>query len=286
MSGPIGYIFHQSSGKLVHPKGGSPNPGNDTRLVVNSAKNNPGRLQVRFVPVQGYGHFGYIEHVSSGKIVHPSGGSLDPGNDTQLVYHGDRHSGALFGFDEENYEIKHIGGKIWHPSGGSPNPGNDTVCVLHSDRHAAAKFYFGDIDGNPVSPYPSPNLSGDWKLLRAFIMPETDHTYTVNYKVGTSQTRSTTTQVAWRVSAGIDIKKVFNASAELSGFVEKTSSITWTKERSESHTIKVTKGESIVVWQYVFAMEQYGDEWSFQSTIIGDTNSLDYPANFFGSLAS
>lgn len=275
MSGPIGYIIHQSSRKLVHPKGGSHHPGNDTYLVIHSDKNDPARLQVRFVPVQGHGHFGYIEHVSSGKIVHPCGGGLDPGNDTALVYHGDRHSGALFGFNEEGYEIMHIGGKIWHPEGGSPNPGNDTTCVLHSGRHAAARFYFGDLNGNPMSPYPSPNLSGDWKLVRAFVTPETSHTYTITYKVGKSQTRSMTTQHAWKISAGIEIKEIFSASAEYSGFVERTSSNTWTEEREESHTINVSEGETIVVWQYLFTMEQYGDEWSFQSTIIGDTNSLD-----------
>ena len=275
MSGPIGYIFHQSSRKLVHPKGGSPNPGNDTRLVVYNAKNDPARLQVRFVPVQGQGHFGYIEHVSSGKIVHPSGGSLDPGNDTDLVYHSDRHSGALFGFDEEGYEIKHIGGKIWHPKGGSPNPGNDTTCVLHSDRHAAAKFYFGDLDGNAISPYPSPNLNGDWKIVKAFVTPQTSHEFTVTYKVGKMQSKSTTTQLAWKVSAGVEIEGIFSASTEFSGMVSKTSSSTWTEEREESHTISVKKGETIVVWQYLFSMEQYGDEWSFQSSIIGDTNSLD-----------
>ena len=275
MSGPIGYIFHKSGGKLVHPMGGSHNPGNDTSLVVHHAKDNPTRLQVRFVPVRSYGHFGYIEHVSSGKIVHPKGGSLDPGNDTRLVYHSDRHSGALFGFDEEGCEIKHIGGKIWHPQGGSPNPGNNTTCVLHSDRHAAARFYFGDINGNPLSPYPSPNLNGDWKVLRAFITPEASHTYTVKYTVGRSQTRSTTTQVAWKVSAGVNIKQVFSASAEFSGFVQVANSDTWTEQKEQTHEITVEKGKTVVVWQYTFYMEQYGDEWSFHSSIVGDTNSLD-----------
>lgn len=153
--GPIGYIFHQSSRKLLHAKGGSHHPKNDTRLVLHSDKNNSNRLQVQFVPVAGHKSFGYIQHVSSGKIIHPYGGRCDPGNDTYLVYHDDRHDGALFGFDEESFEIKHISGKVWHPKGGSPNPGNDTMCVLHSDHHAAAKFYFGDINGNPMSPYPS-----------------------------------------------------------------------------------------------------------------------------------
>ena len=171
MSGPIGYIIHQSSGKFVHPKGGSCNPGNNTRLVVHSDRNDPTRLQVRFVPVQGTpgygGHFGYIEHVSSGKIVHPSGGSVDPGNDTYLVYHEDRHNDAQFEFDEEGCVIKHTGGKIWHPCGGSANPKNDTKCVLHNNWHAAARFYFSDIDRKPMSPTPPPNfrLSGDGNII-------------------------------------------------------------------------------------------------------------------------
>ena len=167
MSGPIGYIFHKPSDKLVHPKGGSRNPGNNTRLVVNSDRDDPARLQVRFVPVPDQGRFGYIEHVASDKIVHPSGGSVKPGNNTELVYHESRHHGALFEFDEEACVIKHIDGKIWHPRGGLPKPRNDTVCVLHSDCSAAAKFYFGDIDGKPMSPYPPPNLrlSGNGNIV-------------------------------------------------------------------------------------------------------------------------
>ena len=109
MAGPIGYIFHRSSGKLVHPLGGSPQPSNGTPLVIHSAKNDPARLQVRFVVVEGFGHFGYIEHVSSRKIVHPKGGSLTPGNGTSLLYHSDRHAGALFTFDEEEEHIIHRG---------------------------------------------------------------------------------------------------------------------------------------------------------------------------------
>ena len=90
-------------------------PANNAKLVVHSDKSSPARLAVRFVPVEGFGHFGCIEHVSSGKIVHPRGGSLDPDNNTGLVYHSDHHAGALFAFDEENERIMHRGGKIWQP---------------------------------------------------------------------------------------------------------------------------------------------------------------------------
>lgn len=106
----------------MHPSGGSSNPRNDTSLVIYDSKKDPGRLQFRFVAVDGAGHYGYIEHVSSKKVVHPKGGNLDPGNDTRLVLHSDRHSGALFGFDEVNNVILHKNGKIWHPKGGKPDP--------------------------------------------------------------------------------------------------------------------------------------------------------------------
>ena len=274
MEGPIGYIFHRSSGKIVHPSGGSSQPSNNTELVLHSAKDSPSRLQVRFVPVAGFGHFGYIKHVMSGKIVHPEGGSLTPGDGTKLVYHSDIHAGALFTFDEEDEHIVHRDGKIWHPDGGSPNPGNDTTCVLHSDVHDAAKFYFGDLSGAEISPYADPNLSGTWKVVKAFIDPIATHTFTAKFKVGKTRTKSVTEQHGWKVSVGAAIGW-FQASAEYSGFIQKASSNTWSSEYEETTTIKVEAGKTVVVWQFVFGMEQYGDEYSFQSSIIGNTDSLD-----------
>ena len=272
--GPIGYIFHRSSLKLVHPLGGSSNPNNDTKLVVYGSSIDPERLQFRFVPAEGFGHFGYIEHVSSEKVVHPLGGSLDPDNDTDLVLHSARHAGALFAFDVEDERIRHRSGKIWHPFHGSPYPDNDTPCVLHAGVHDAAKFYIGTLDGTPISPYPNPNLAGTWKVIKAFIDPKTSHIFSQNYKVGKSLTSSVTEHNAWNVSAGF-AKSIFSASAEYSGYVEKTSDKTWEEEYEETTTVQVQAGKTIVVWQYVFGMQQYGEEYSFLSTVIGDSHSLD-----------
>ena len=71
--GPPGYLHHWSSEKLVHPRGGAFVPDNNTELTVHSDKTNPDRLQFRFVSKEGAGYYGYIEHVSSGKFVHPRG---------------------------------------------------------------------------------------------------------------------------------------------------------------------------------------------------------------------
>ena len=191
-----------------------------------------------------------------------------------MVLHSDRHAGALFGFDEDNIVIMHKGGKICHPKGGKPDPGNDTPLVLHSGRHDGAKFYFGNLQGDSISPYPNPNLSGDWKLLQAFVTPLADHTYSKTYKVGKSKTESQTTHQAWNISVGGAVK-AFSASAQFSGFVENTSSETWSEEKEQTYTVNVKKGTSVWVWQYIFGMSQYGDEINFQSSIIGDTDSQD-----------
>ena len=272
-SGPIGYIFHRSSLKVVHPLGGSTNPANGTNLVLHGDKIIPKRLQFRFVPVEGFGHYGYIEHVATGKIVHPEDGSLHPKNDTKLVYHSDRHAGALFAFDEEDERIIHRSGKIWHPSYGSAKPGNDTPCLLHVDVHDAAKFYLGKLDGTKIHPYPTPKLSGTWKKIIAFVDPKASHTFTQKYKVGKSLTSSDTEHHAWKVSGKV-AKSIFSASAEYSRYAEKSSNKTWSQEYEETTTIEVKEGKTVVVWQFVFEMHQYNEIYSFQSSIIGDTNSL------------
>ena len=281
--GPIGYIYHSSSGKLVHPYGGSANPIDNTELVLHSDKDNPSRLQMRFVAEQREGHFGYIEHVSSGKIVHPSGGSLNPGENTKLVLHSDRHHAALFRFNEADNTLKHKGGKTWHPSGGSPNPSNDTSCVLHSTSHDAAMFYFGGIDGVPMSPYTSPNVTGNWKVIEAFVTPKATRNYGMTYKVGRSQiTTFTPLHAQLKISAEAAYK-LCNASAECSAYVEKSDKNTWSEEMEVRRDIHVEKGETVVIWQYVFTVERLGEKFSFNSSIIGDTNSLDSPpkADFF-----
>ena len=140
-TGPIGYIFHWSSKKPIHPLGGEYNPPDETKLVVHSGVTKPECNQFRFVAVDGAGHFGYIEHVSSKKIVHPKGGSSNPPDQTRLVLSSGRHAGALFGFDEENNGILHRCGRYWHPSGGSTNPGDNTEVLVHSGLHDGARFY-------------------------------------------------------------------------------------------------------------------------------------------------
>lgn len=229
---------------------------------------------MKFVPVDGAGHFGYIEHVPSGKIVHPKGGKPNPRNTTALVYHSDRHYGALFTFDEENKRIIHKGGKLWHPKSGSLSPSNDTTCVLHSDVHNAAKFYFGDINGRPISPYPEKiQLSGNWKIIEAFKDPEASFSGTYMYKIGKSLSRSVFDINAWNME-GKDVRTLFEVEEKYCRFVEKADSRTWSAETEETGKFNA-HSKTTLIWQYVFAISQYDEECLYRSSIIGETSSLD-----------
>ncbi|CAG2209190.1 Lectin [Mytilus edulis] len=85
-----------------------------------------------------------IKHKSGGKFLHPLGGQLNPGNDTNLVLYEGTPDQTHFAFDVEDDHwgyIRHVpSGKVIHPYAGWLNPGNNTELVLHQDRHGGALF--------------------------------------------------------------------------------------------------------------------------------------------------
>lgn len=233
-------IKHKSGGKFVHPlDGDNPNPRNDCELVIYEGFHN--NTIFEFDPVEG--EWGYIRHISSGKILHPFRGQLNPGNDTHIVLHQDRHAGALFAIDQVNEYIVHKGGKYIHPSGGSPNPGNSTRLVLHGDRHDAMEFVcvsFSDPN-KEVMPYGQPKVIGSWKVINAILNPVAEHTQRMEYTVGKSKTESTTSQVEFKWESSASVNVLFmsaSASTSLSTMLQKTSSTTWTEETKVSREIK------------------------------------------------
>lgn len=270
----IGYLYHQSSRKLVHPDGGAVIPNDNTKIVVHFGGGGLSRLQFRFHRDPYYGHFGYIEHVPSGKYVHPDGGSSSPPDQTDLVIHSGYHHGTLFKFDEVNQAILHIGGRYWHPNGGDLNPGDNTNIVLHQGVHGATKFYLGDANGNNISPYGPPDLGGEWSLVRAYLNPLATHTYTESFTVGVTQTKIVTTNHAWSVTAEY-AKGAFSASATYSGFVERTTADTWSTSHTITNQVTVSAGTSVVIWQYIYTMDQADEQLTFRSNIFGDTNSIN-----------
>ena len=187
--GPVGYIYHLSSRRAIGPSGGSTSPAKDTELVVYDIIDSEKKevLQFRFVCVKEFGHFGYIEHKESNKIVHPT-------KETSWSCVKRRMS---MPYSHLIYTIIHRNGKHWHINGDDPTPKKNTACLLQKHEvgsnevgskdatiNDAAKFYFGDIDAHHLYPYSSPNVSHDWKLLQAFITPEISRSFEINYEVG------------------------------------------------------------------------------------------------------
>lgn len=267
-------IKHQSTGKFFHPKGGSSNPGNTTPIVLHSDQHQ--NMYWTFEKVTDY--WGYIKHVSSGKIIHPSGGSLNPGNTTNLVLHSDRHFGALFALDEANHHVIHKGGRFAHPKGGKPDPGNTTQVVLHSDVHDAMKFLFvSTSDPNKeVQVYGKPTVVGKWKIINMVLNPMAEHTEEFKITIGRSKTESTTSSFKYRwetsAEATVDIFKA-SVTQSLEYMLEKSSSATWSEETTQTRTIKVSPGKSVVTWQFVFDAEQNSTRALFQSNLLADTES-------------
>lgn len=150
---PVGqpfYIIQTKSGKSVHPLGGSANPCDNTKLVLHSCGFGERRIQFVFerCPCNPYG-YGYLKQVTSGKYVHPLGGSQNPCDNTALVFHSGKHGACLFGFGTDGNIYQYSSGKTWHPLGGSTCPGDNTVLVLHSGAHAATKFYYKLVSSYP-----------------------------------------------------------------------------------------------------------------------------------------
>ena len=150
-SSQVGHIVHRASGKLIHPLGGKAIPADNTRLMVHEGGLKETRLQIKFDKDPAQNGYGYIRHVSSGKYVHPMGGSLQPADDTLLVFHRGKHAACLFKFDMDyDYIIQQSSNKIWHPKGGKRHPPNNNLVVLHRARHDRATFFFANDCGAKI----------------------------------------------------------------------------------------------------------------------------------------
>ena len=119
-------LLHVSSGKCVHPRGGSANPRNGTKAVLHDGCNQS-RLQFELTAA------GSLRHVASGKCLHPFGGATNPSNGTKVIFH------ELCDLPRLRFEItrggslRHVSSrKCIHPQGGSSQPSNNTDLVFHS----------------------------------------------------------------------------------------------------------------------------------------------------------
>lgn len=269
-AGLIFYIKQIISGYFIHPS--MPWQGL-THLVVRSGDLGEKTLQFRFIPVNGEGSFGYLEHVETGRVVQPVCGTDPPENHrTKLHLHSKRHSGALFTYDALKNAIQHISG--YYIDLNPLDIRSDLEILSTIEGRPGSEFKFVGTHNQEVYPCPTPELSGNWKMINCILNPAAYHIYTFSYTTGRSQTQSSTSQHGWGISAEVSTEW-FSASAEYSGFVKKTTEDTWNEEKTVERMISVKPGQSIVTWQWVFRATQDSDSLQFNSNILVDTNSLE-----------
>ncbi|MEM7376590.1 MAG: hypothetical protein AAF460_03685 [Pseudomonadota bacterium] len=136
------HIKHWTSGKYIHPDGGSAH--HDTYAVLHSGKGAHTQFIFRPVEQTASGHWGLLIHRQSGLALIPYGGRIDTGNGGRLVFHSDHSPGAHFFFDEAGKLIQHRGNKFWHPEGGDSRPGNNTPVVIYDGNNNNTKFFAVD----------------------------------------------------------------------------------------------------------------------------------------------
>lgn len=244
--------------------------------MVHSGALGKKRIQFRFIPVEGEGHFGYLENVETGRVVHPLSPTEAPPNETPLVFHSARMRKALFAYDSLNDAIVHIGGKYVYPLNGVNYPGDGVAVQLRDGLQAGAHFKFVNESGQEINPYPVPELSGDWMIVNSVINPAALHTCMYTYTTGRSQSKSSSSQQAWGISADLSAE-MFSASAKYSSFVQNTTEETWSEEKTVERSITVKPGQSVVTWQFVFGATQYGNFLQFKSNILADTDDGENP---------
>jgi len=134
-------IKHKSSELFVHVLNNSIQM-NGTPLVFNKRVHD--RNIFTFEVSEDDDEYGYIQHVASGKYVHPFSGEGDPWEECPLVLYADKHDGCLFNIDQETNLIKHKGGKFVAPGLRRWRPRKNLHLTLVDETSGRNEFEFVD----------------------------------------------------------------------------------------------------------------------------------------------
>lgn len=268
------YLKHWSSGKFIHPRGGTAS--NDVSLVTHVGFG----PQVQYYFDYQEGPWGYLVWAQDPKYcVHPDGGEVDAENDTKLVFHEGRHPGAYFALNQNERTIVHISGKYWHPDGGMSNPSNDNDIVLFDGTNNNTKFYA--VDGKPGKAVslalPVKPATTTWKLLFADDNPRMDYQKTFMKKIGMTETHKS--QTSLEVTAALEMAgEIFGigskASLEVKNAFSTEDSKTWSATEALTDKFQIKAGQPVARWQRVYiAQFEDGKEYQFDSIVTYDTES-------------
>lgn len=150
---PAGFIQQISSAKFVHPISNGCNAPEGDTLVIYEGGYPEDRIKFRILPVRGY-HF-YIEHIKSGRIIHPESSESTPTAGTKLVLKAERNDGAFFRYSSESGGFLHEKSKLAiHVEGDQKNPEDGTPLVLRPYVKENSRFHMIDENRDPVDPMP------------------------------------------------------------------------------------------------------------------------------------
>ncbi len=247
------FIKHLSSGKFIHPRGGS-GPGLDAHVDIWGPGADKAYCTFRFEWADG--PWGYIVHEQTGLNLIPYGGKTNPGKGTGLVFHRSKVPGAYFRLDQDQKGIVHLNGMNWHPEGGRDHPSNNTVIVVYPGTAGYTQFAAVDPDtGKPIKlPVPA-DTSSDWKLVFAEDNPLAERT--VKYKVTVGRVKSTSSTVEKAFEQKITLEaQLFGVDSTSETTIKAafatTNSETWSESKEIERTYVIKKGEPVAVWQYTF----------------------------------
>ena len=106
-----------------------------------------------------------------------------------------------------------------------------------------------------VNVYGKPVLNGHWKIIYMIINPIAEHTQTLTYTVGKSQTESvkSTLEFKWETTSGLQSEESISMSSYVRSMFERVSSSTWYGEKSVTH---VMKGLLVIIKSHLLASFQ------------------------------
>lgn len=156
-------IKHFTSGKFIHPLGGSTQPDNETRVVVYEGYHDA--CWFTWIPLHGMPGMGLIKHYSSGKFLQPLGGEAEPYDNTEIVIQDGYGQGSAWTFNTEFQTISHIGGKYWHPYWDYVNPENDSTVSLYHYTAAGTHFAPVNAEGQILNLQDAKIEKAKWKCV-------------------------------------------------------------------------------------------------------------------------
>jgi hypothetical protein len=268
------FVKHINSGRYIRPDGGLCAWNHSPVRIGNTHYDRD--YEFRFM--QEIGSFGYIEHPHCNRVVHTHFAWLHPPDNSDIYVHTDLQGAAVTWCYDDNYEyIIHRGGQLLQPMYQSVNPSEGHPMSVHTQGGPAAKMMFVPLNGDSF--YPEPTLTGKWVKLFEIENADSEVIYTVNHIVGKTMSIKATDAVCYTASKDRSIKW-FGESSELGGFANLTQTVTWEEETANSHTLTVLKGETTVLWQWVFFATRLQEQYQFRSTILAVTHDVNMTPTF------